>query len=185
MTATEPRAELALDFGKAMGWALRLPDRRIESGMRSLVRERGESDGARFRRFKDWLHVTKARIDAIERDALQLVTFERVDFIMPNQAWSAHDWGAYWGLLLAWCEHHRIPYVGVAPSTLKKRATGHGFAKKPAVVAAVNQRMAAIAPTSAVITDHNEADALALLIFCGDLHGLAGHSRTARLPSVA
>lgn len=164
--AAEPRAELALDFGRSMGWALRLPDGRIESGMRSLVREAGEPDGARFRRFKNWLHVTKARIDAIERDALQLVTFERVDFIMPNQAWSAHDWGAYWGLLLAWCEHHRIPYEGVAPSTLKKRATGHGHAKKPAVLAAVNQALASRIDTSfREITDHNEGDALALLIF--------------------
>ncbi len=155
-------AALALDLGTSTGWALLRPDGRIESGVRSFE---GGRDGQRFLRFRYWLHDTKRRVDLMG-GGLDQVLYERVDFIKPGQVYSAHVWGGMWATLTAWCEHHGIDYGdGIAVSTLKKLATGNGFSPKPHVVAAVNKRMAVLQPTSAVVTDHNEADALALLLF--------------------
>lgn len=38
---------------------------------------------------------------------------------------------------MAWCELCRISYTGVAVDVIKRHATGHGNADKPAVVAAM------------------------------------------------
>lgn len=60
-----------------------------------------------------------------------VVVFEDVNFnrgfsYIPGQK----------AILLALCEQHRIPYVGVGVKELKKYATGNGNAKKKAMIAA-------------------------------------------------
>lgn len=155
-------AALALDLATTTGWALRRPDGRIESGVACFE---GGRPGQRFLRFRYWLHEQKRRIDLMG-GGLDQVIYERVDFLVPGQVYAAHAWGGFWATMMAWCEHHGIDYGdGVAVATLKKAATGNGFSPKDHVKAAVNKRLAALQPGYRTITDHNESDALALLLF--------------------
>lgn len=160
-------AVLALDLGTNTGWALRRPDGVIESGVAKFTPAGHEGDGLRFLRFRAFLHETKRRVDAMG-GAIGLVEYEHVDFIRPGQVYSAHVWGGMWATLTAWCEHHRIAYRGIPQATLKKRITGRGSFKKgaakEAVRAAVNLRLSQLYGRRGLVTDHNEADALALLL---------------------
>lgn len=158
-------AVLALDLGTSTGFALLRPDGRIESGVRSFE---GGRDGQRFLRFRYWLHETKRRVDLMG-GSIDLVLWERVDFLVPGQVYAAHSWGGFWATLTAWCEHHGIDYgEGVAVSTLKKLATGNGFSPKDHVRDAVNKRLAVLQPDKPAVSNLDEADALALLLFARD-----------------
>lgn len=152
---------LALDLGSHFGFAIEHADGRLESGHKQLPT--GPRDGVRFQAFRNWLHETKRRIDAAGGD-IDLVLFERVDFLVPGQVYAAHCWGGFWATLLAWCEHHRIAVEGVAVSTLKKLATGNGFSPKVHVGEHVRRELDRRKQPKAV-TDDNEADALALVLF--------------------
>lgn len=149
-------AVLALDLGHSTGWALKLPDGRVSHGHVDFHRGGHERDGAPFLRFRAWLAEQRGRVTASGGE-ISLVVFERLDFIPRKNGYkSAFSWGAYWGALTAWCEHHGFDYLPVAAATLKKSATGDGHAKKPAVIAAMQA-------AGYSVTDDNESDALALL----------------------
>lgn len=156
---------LAVDLGTHFGWAIQHADGRIESGHRELPA--GARDGERFQAFRNWLHRTKERIDAGGGE-ITFVVYERVDFAVPGQVYASHCWGALWGALTAWCEHHRIEYEGVPVSTLKKLATGNGMSPKPHVRDAVRKELERLKQPRDVF-DLNEADALALLIFASPI----------------
>ena len=79
---------------------------------------------------------------------------------------AAHAYGGFLGQLTAWCEQRAIPYQGVPVGTLKKHATGKGNADKAAMIAAMQAK--GFHPA-----DDNEADALALLLWAMELHGVA------------
>lgn len=147
---------LALDLGTRCGFAIRRRAGAIESGSADFSPESSsEPEGRRFLRFRAWLHDQKRRLDTAG-DAIELIRYERVDFLVPGQVYAAHCWGGFWATLAAWAEHHGIPCRGVATSTLKKAATGSGRAPKPAIMAAMRGR--GFNPASS-----DEADALALL----------------------
>ncbi|WP_235671152.1 crossover junction endodeoxyribonuclease RuvC [Tomitella fengzijianii] len=80
---------------------------------------------------------------------------------LPPQIPGAHgmhaERAALWWQLVAYLSRQAIPVAEVAPTTLKKWATGHGRATKSQVVAA----MRALWPHT-TIRDDNQADALAL-----------------------
>lgn len=156
-------ATLALDLGTDLGYAIDLPDGRIESGPKSFPVGR---DGERFLAMRYWLHGLKQRVDGMGGE-IDLVLFERVDFIKPGQVYAAHCWGGFWATLTAWCEHHRIQYEGVAVSTLKKLATGNGFSPKPQVAERVHRELARRGQDRVIKTD-DESDALALLLFAAE-----------------
>jgi hypothetical protein len=149
-------ATLALDLGTRTGWALRLGSGAVEHGCVRFDPEGHEGEGFRFLRFRGWLTDLKNR-----RGPFTHMLYERVDFIVPGQAYAAHVWGGMWATATAWAEHHAIPYEGAAPSTIKKRVTGSGRSGKPAVIEALRKR-------GFDVRDHNEADAIALLIGCED-----------------
>ena len=142
---------LTLDLGTTTGWAVVTRDCAITSGTASFKPHRFEGGGMRFLRFKRWLTEVKA-----SADGLDAVYFEEVRRHAGVDA--AHAYGGFMAHLTAWCEHHRIPYQGVPVGTIKKHATGKGNADKQAMVAAVRAR--GFAPN-----DHNEADAIALLLW--------------------
>ena len=75
--------------------------------------------------------------------------------------WAGPFWHNQRGILVALCQKHWRAYGGVNAMTLKKHTTGSGKATKPQVIAAVNAR-------GYSVTDHNEADALALLLYVMD-----------------
>lgn len=147
---------LSLDLGTRLGWALRWPSGKIEHGRQDFSPLSGCGEGTRFLRFRGWLHTQKARCELLG-SPIDEVLYEEIAFIVPGQAYSAHVWGAMWGTLIAWAEHHGIPYKGISPSTLKKAVAGSGRAKKPAVMAAVRARGFAV-------VSHDEADAIAILL---------------------
>lgn len=149
---------LALDLGTRTGWALRSSDGHITSGSESFRPQRFEGGGMRFLRFKRWLTEIKSQADGIGA-----LYFEEVRRHASTDA--AHAYGGFLATLTAWCEHHQIPYQGVPVGTIKKHATGRGNAGKDQVIVAVRSR--GHAPV-----DDNEADALALLHWAIQDHGV-------------
>jgi Holliday junction resolvasome RuvABC endonuclease subunit len=149
---------LALDLGTRTGWALRSSDGHITSGSESFRPQRFEGGGMRFLRFKRWLTEIKSQADGIGA-----LYFEEVRRHASTDA--AHAYGGFLATLTAWCEHHQIPYQGVPVGTIKKHATGRGNAGKDQVIIAVRSR--GHAPV-----DDNEADALALLYWAIQDHGV-------------
>lgn len=145
----------AFDLGTSCGWAIRRAGGAIESGSASFAPAH-ERDGARFLKFRAFLTAMKARLDAAG-EALGLVLYERVDFLVPGQVYAAHVWGGNWAILTAWCEYHGVAYRGVAVTTVKKAVAGSGRADKRAVQAALKAR--GFHPATS-----DEADALAVLL---------------------
>lgn len=155
---------LALDLGQSTGWAVG-GDRLglvVEHGTQSFAPQGHEGYGRRFLRFRAWLHDVKARFG----HRFTLVLYERVDFMKPGQVYAAHCWGGYEATLCAWCEHHDIPYEGIAVGTIKAAVCGSGRAKKPAIMAELRRRGYRFA-------SHDEADAIALLLTAAKLEEAA------------
>lgn len=142
---------LALDLGSTTGWALRLADGTVFSGTMDFRPGRYEGGGFRYLRFRAWLDEIEARAKHIDR-----VHFEEVRRHTGTDA--AHVYGGFLAHLTAWCETKHIPYQGVPVATIKRYITGKGNASKPAMIAAVHAR-------GHQPIDHNEADALAILIW--------------------
>ncbi len=149
------RAILALDLGTTTGWALRLPDKVITHGFVSFKCQRFEGGGMRYLRFRRWLdEVLAATAFPADSAGFSAVYFEEVRRHLGVDA--AHVYGGLLATLTAWCEHHRIAYQGVPVGTIKRHATGKGNASKAEVVAALQA-------SGHMVTDDNEADALAVL----------------------
>ena len=94
---------------------------------------------------------------------LDVVFYELV--MSHKGADAAHIYGGLQALLTAWCEEHEIPYQGIGVGTVKKFWTGKGNANKEKMIAETNRR-------GFIVTDDNEADAIAVLE-CG-ISGLGG-----------
>lgn len=151
-----PRALLALDLGTLTGWALKRIARPIISGTMTFRAGRFEGGGMPFLRFRRWL----AEIEAAEGPLA--VYFEEVRAHAGTTA--AHVYGGFLAELTAWCEERGHPYAGVPVGVIKRFATGKGNADKQAVIDAVRSR--GFAPT-----DHNEADAIAILLWAIETRG--------------
>lgn len=139
---------LALDLGTTTGWAV-YAHPQITSGVTSFAGDRYSGGGMRFLRFRKWLDEMKAL-----NNGLQEVYFEEVRRHVGTDA--SHVYGGFMAHLTAWCEQEGIPYEGVPVGTIKKFMTGNGSASKEKVMQAVREK-------GHTVTDHNEADALALL----------------------
>jgi len=139
---------LAIDLGSIVGWAA-LVDDRVLSGVQQFRPRRFDGGGMQFLRFRQWLSEIHEAVGQVS-----VIFYEEVRFHAGVD--SSQVYGAFWGTLVAWCEHHGIPYEGIPVATIKKHVTGKGNAPKEAVIEAV--RALGHDPV-----DHNEADALALL----------------------
>ena len=140
---------LSIDLGTNTGWAFRSKNGQITSGTIYFKPQRFEGGGMRYLRFCLWLDElleTTGKIDA--------VYFEEVRRHLGVTA--AHTYGGFLGHLTSWCEHYKIPYLGVPVGTIKHFIAGKGNAGKEDVIAAI--RSLGHKPA-----DDNEADALALL----------------------
>lgn len=151
-----PGAIIGFDLGSKLGYAIKRADGRVESGSADFTPSAKEGYGMRFLRFRAWLHDLKVRLGAAGED-ITLVRYERVDFMVQAQVYSAQVWGGNAATLTAWCEHHRIPYEGINVSTIKKAITGNGRASKSDIAAAVRKLGFPSAST-------DEADAIAVLL---------------------
>jgi Holliday junction resolvasome RuvABC endonuclease subunit len=136
---------------------MRLSDGTIVSGTTSFRPGRYEGGGMRYLRFRSWL-------DELRREAptLSAVYFEEVRRHAGTDA--AHIYGGFLAHLTAWCELRQLPYQGVPVGVIKRHATGKGNADKQAMMSAVSSR-------GFRITDDNEADAVAILLWAIETSG--------------
>jgi hypothetical protein len=145
---------LAIDLGTTTGWAYGdgscVCNGNNYSGSESFKPKRFEGGGMRYLRFRRWLTDIKGHAGSLDA-----VYFEEVRRHLGVDA--AHAYGGFMATLMAWCEHHQIPYSGVPVGTIKKFATGKGNASKDEMIEAA--RVA----TNFLPIDDNEADAIHLL----------------------
>lgn len=148
--------KLALDLGTKTGWALgSFPEGAYYGiGTIDFSNNRFEGGGMRYLRLSNWLD---RFLDVVKIDE---VYFEEVRRHLGVDA--SHAYGGFLATLTSWCERNFVPYQGVPVGTIKKYITGKGNASKQMVIDAVNAR-------GFRITDHNEADAMALLLYVESL----------------
>jgi Holliday junction resolvasome RuvABC endonuclease subunit len=149
---------LAIDPGTHCGWALRLDDGSIFSGVWDLKPSRFEGGGMRWLRLRGFLDRFTGR------QMPGLVAFEEVRHHAGVDA--AHIYGGIIATLQAWCESSGVPYTSIPVATIKKAATGKGNAKKDAMITAARERW----PQQG-IADDNQADALWILEVAHRQHG--------------
>lgn len=146
---------LALDLATSTGWAL-AENGRIESGVQSFAKARGETNGILFLRFNRWLD----EVASVGGKA-------RVRVLAYEQA--HHRGGSATEICVGlatrvqeFCAKHGIECLPVHTATLKKHAVGIGNAKKEHMIIAASRFV------GRAITDDNEADALCLLKYALD-----------------
>lgn len=141
---------LALDLGTRTGFCLVQGASQVH-GFKDFKNGRYEGGGMRYLAFRRWLDELRASTPIAE------VVFEEVRRHLGTDA--AHVYGGLLGVLTAWCEEHKIPYVGVPVGTIKKHMTGKGNAPKGVMVACVQEA------GYVGVSDDNEADAIALALY--------------------
>jgi crossover junction endodeoxyribonuclease RuvC len=140
---------LTIDLGITTGWAYKQANGQITSGTIEFKSGRYEGGGMIYLRCLAWLDEVHQCAGPIGR-----IYFEEVRRHLGTTA--AHIYGGFLSHVSSWAEKRQIPYQGVPVGTIKKHATGKGNASKEAVIKAMKQR-------GHNPSDHNEADALAIL----------------------
>ncbi len=148
---------LALDCATKTGFALVKDGKIIESGTMDFSKRRGESNGAMFLRFRQWLSVTLQRTPGVS-----LLVYEQAHHrggapteVGVNMTGRVQEVGAEMG----------IEYVPVETRTLKKWATGKGNVDKEAMIAA------SVKYLGRQPEDDNEADAALLAMYAHEEYG--------------
>lgn len=154
------RPVLALDLATRTGWALRDASGRVTSGVQEFALRRGESPGMRWIRFRAWL------VEVLSLGGLSHQTSPRTPVLAYEQSLAVHRGGHAAALahgLTAIVQEEAaargVEVTSIAPSALKKHATGRGNAKKPEVLSAARARWG----RGEDLADDNEADALCIL----------------------
>ncbi len=135
---------LAIDAATHTGWCL-LGSNLMESGTEDFSKQRGESNGTMFLRFRHWLN--KILIE----NKVNLVIYEQAH----HRGGAATEIGVnLTGRIQECCAELGIEHATIHTSTLKKYATGSGKADKADMV------KAACKLTGKIITSDDEADAV-------------------------
>lgn len=142
---------LAIDPGSCCGWALRLADGSVVSGVWYLQLARGEEDGARYLRLRNCLAELFEKYPDIEK-----VHYERV--LRHNSSDAAHVYGGIVAIVSAWCYAKQVRCIGTPVPVIKKHATGRGNADKAQMVAAAHAQWPGVK-----LETNDEADALWIL----------------------
>lgn len=138
---------LALDLGTITGFAI-LHNGSTYSGVCNF-KQTHSSKGRRFLLFRNWL------IDIFKKYDIERVFYEDVKRHLGTAA--AHCYGGFLYHMVAVCEEFCVPYEGFPVGSIKKTASGKGNATKEDMMkAALNNGFKP--------KDHNEADALAILL---------------------
>lgn len=153
---------LSLDLGKNMGWVIyNSSSNNCESGYICLDKKiyKPKNKNEKFRgRFlntgKKFLNMSIWLSEMYLKHSFNQVYFEEV--WSHRGAIDAHAYGGFLAILTAFCEANHILYTGINTKTVKKFLTGNGNANKESMIEHVNK-------LGFNITDHNEADAVAVL----------------------
>lgn len=183
---------LALDCATKTGWCLWDNGKIIESGVQDFAKQRGESNGAMFLRFRHWLKsmiigfgfkgiVAPSDLERLRYgDGLvvkvsndeELVPFpmNKISFVIYEQA--HHRGGAateisvnLTGRVQEICAELGIEFASVHTGTLKKFATGRGNTDKSEVMAKAREIL------GREPLDDNEADAVMLAKYASENYG--------------
>ncbi|MHB8110521.1 MAG: hypothetical protein ACYDHW_10875 [Syntrophorhabdaceae bacterium] len=148
---------LALDCATKTGWALIKSGEVYESGVQDFSKKRGESNGAMFLKFRQWLK--------------QMMIMSDPGLVVYEQA--HHRGGAatevcvnLTGRVQEICAASSFEYATIETRTLKKWATGKGTADKQAMIEAAK------AKTGLLPKDDNEADAILLGLMAYEEYGV-------------
>ena len=146
---------LAIDLGTSMGWAHNAArNGRVVFGTENLKRP-DERESLRYHRLAQWLTPEGSPLKTRPWN-LDAIIYEEVARHVSTR--SAHVYGGLRGILLSHCEAHNLPCIGVGVMVLKAATAGNGRASK-------DQMMSAVISMGYNIKTHDEADAVALLIY--------------------
>lgn len=162
-------AVLALDIANKTGWAMHRAVGRMGSGVADFTPEKDEIGAKRWHRFYSWLDSLRDRAGGIE-----LIYFEEINFIGTSVQNARIKFG-FEAMLLFWCCNNNVPCEGIPVGTIKKFITGSGNApktktdmirrnkksKRPYTGLTVEDGLASL---GLAFKDHNQADAVALLL---------------------
>ncbi|MBS0328256.1 MAG: hypothetical protein JSR30_00255 [Proteobacteria bacterium] len=147
---------MALDLATVTGWAM-LANGVVTSGSQSFARHAGnqtrapDHPGASFSMFDRWLHAK------IIEDKPAVIVAEGAAGFFKSATAQQMNYGLRSIMLMNACRSG-LPVATYYPTTVKKFWCGHGFAKKPQMVAETERRFPGIN-----LTDDNESDAIALM----------------------
>jgi Holliday junction resolvasome RuvABC endonuclease subunit len=139
---------LALDLGNKMG-AAACNNEKIVSQSVSHKKYKGEI-GHNYLHFRYWLNAFCSNLYP------DVIFYEKVERHAKGGIYAAHAYGAFQGVLQAFCCEKNIKLVGVPVKTVKKHWTNNGNAGKFLMIQEAKRR--GFEPA-----DDNEADALAIL----------------------
>ena len=138
------------------GWAIQDSNGNVISGTADFRLKKNEDDSVRLRLFGDWV---LQRIS----EGVEVVFFEKVLFTPRFQAGAVLN--ELRGVLKYICSKKGIKIYGFPVSTIKKKVTGKGSAKKNRMISVMGNTY-----TDQNILDDNQADALGVLwVGCGAL----------------
>lgn len=149
---------LGLDFGTKTGWCIydSLTPKILASGTENFAKNRNETNGALFLKFRVWLNRLLGSIPLIE-----IVMFEAVHPRFNYSAAITHGLIAH---AQAVFEEKNFPNASVEPTELKKFATGKGNSKKDKMIEA------AIPLLGRNPIDDNEADAIHIARYAAHIY---------------
>lgn len=147
---------LGLDCALKTGWAITNNGKIIASGTQDFSKQRGESNGTVFLRYRNWLR------KMLEDNQVFLVAYERAH----HRGGAATEIAVnLTGRIQELCVDLGIEYAAVHTATLKKFACGSGKADKQAMIAAAEKIK------GASCEDDNEADAILIARWANENYG--------------
>lgn len=148
---------LALDVASKCGWCLWNEGKVIESGTEDFTKQRGESNGMLFIKFRRWLNYM------LKGSRVSLVIYEQAH----HRGGHATEIGVnLTGRVQEVCADLSIEYTTVHSGTLKKWATGSGSADKQEMMVAAT-RILGRKPI-----DDDEADAVMMAAYASEKYEL-------------
>jgi len=147
---------LGLDVATKTGWCLIRNGKIYESGVQDFSKRRGESSGAMFLRFRNWIN------SILSVNSITFVVYERAHY----RGGAATDICVnLTGRVQESCADKRIEFATVTPSELKKWACGKGNADKGQMMAR------AVTYLGRKPLDDNEADAALIAVWGYEVYG--------------
>ena len=154
---------LGLDCATKTGWAIFRDGVLVESGVQDFTKQRGETNGLLFLRFRNWLNALVAQAGQGVKPEGILIAYERAHF----RGGAATEIGV--GLQTRVQETAASEGIEAAPvhtGTLKKWATGNGAAGKATMIEAAKLYM------RREPLDDNEADAVLVAAWAASVYDM-------------